>query len=107
MATMVLSSIPECRKALEFLHEKRKESGIHVELKGVPCPARIQDSNAMPNCLGHQLILQGDNKLKCQFCGKEFHSKHQALTREDYILFGSLDPKIPFGRLHELIREHS
>ena len=100
---MVLSSIPECRKALEYLKEKGTKSETLVELKGVQCPSREQEPTS-GLCAGHQLTELDDNRLKCRFCGKVFHSKRQALTREDYILFGSLDPKVHFGRQPELKR---
>lgn len=96
MALMILSSIAECRKALEYLKEKGTTSGTLVELQGVPCPVRTQEPNGELCVGGHQLVLLDDKTLKCQFCGKVFHSKHQALTREDCIRFGSLDPKVPF-----------
>lgn len=95
MALMILSSIAECRKALEYLKVRGTDSETFVELKGVPCPGRKQESNG-DLCEGHQLVLLDDKTLRCRFCGKVFHSKHQALTREDYISFGSLDPKVPF-----------
>lgn len=97
MALILQHSIAACRKALEYLREKGKESETLVELIGVPCPARKPAPNGVP-CAGHQLVLLDDKTVKCQFCGKVFRSKRQALTREDYIMFGSLDPRVPFGQ---------
>ena len=95
MGLFILSSIAECRKALEYLKMTGKDSETLVELKGVPCPAREQHANGVL-CEAHQLVLQDDKTLRCRFCGKVFYSKYQALTREDCIMFGSLDPKVPF-----------
>lgn len=52
MALMILPSIAECRKALEYLKGKGKSSETLVELRGVPCPARNQESNG-ELCAGH------------------------------------------------------
>ena len=106
MGLFILSSIAECRKVLEYQKMTGKDSETLVELKGVPCPAREQHANG-GLCAGHQLVLQDDKTLRCQFCGKVFHSKHQALTREDYIRFGSLDPEVPFEQGPEQTISHS
>lgn len=105
---MILSSIARCRKALVWITEEGLTEGTHVELRGVACPERVQDTNAgQDTLLGHQLVVLDHNRLQCQVCGKEFRSRHQALTPADRILFARLDPRIPFAQGVEQLSERS
>lgn len=105
---MVLSSIAQCRKALAWLTEAGLTEGTHVELRGVACPVRVQDTNGGQDTLPwHQLVVLDHNRLQCQTCGKVFRSKHLELTPVDRIQFARLDPRIPFVQGVEQLSVHS
>lgn len=105
---MVLSSIAECSKALAWLKEVTLLEETLVELRGGVCPLKSQAPNAGQGILlGHQLVPLGHNKLHCSACHRVFHSKRQALTPIDCIVFSKLDPRVPFGQGAEELLWHS
>lgn len=94
---MVLPSIADCTKALEWLREAGRAEETDVELRGAVCPERVQGSNEEQDMLlGHRLVVLADTRLQCRVCGKVFRSKHRALTQVDRIVFARLDPSVPF-----------
>ncbi len=105
---MVLSSIAECRKALDYLAEVGESEEVCVVLRDAPCPVKSQVATETPVGFGwHQLVLRDDNTLTCPACGKVFRSKRRELTRLDRIAFGSLSPKVPFSQGVEQLLMHS
>lgn len=99
---MVLSSIAECRKAIDFLSQAGELSVTTVMLRGEKHPCPKSPANDMPMYRGHQLILRDDNTLECRLCGRKYRSVRQELTREERYLYETLSPKCSFERQAEL-----
>ena len=99
---MILSSIAECRKAIDFLLQAGEYSATTVMLRGEthPCPKSL--ANDMPMYRGHQLVLRDDNTLECRECGRKYRSVHQELTKEEQYLYETLSPRCSFEPQAEL-----
>jgi hypothetical protein len=99
---MILSSIAECMKAIDYQTEVGATETTDVGLRGEVCTCAEQRRNAWPGYQGHRLVRLCDNTLVCRDCGKLFHTQHQKLTPKDRIEFEALDPKRPFAQRFEL-----
>lgn len=93
---MILPSIAECRKAIDYLTEAGEISSTTVMLDGGrrPCPA--QPASEEPAFRGHQLVLRDDNTLECELCGRKYRSIHRELTPLERLCFEKLSPTCPF-----------
>ena len=99
---MILSSIAECMKAIEYETEVGAPGTTVVGLRDDVCSCSVQRRNAWPGYLGHRLVRLGCNTLVCRDCGKQFHTQRQKLTLRDRIAFEALDPKRRFVERFEL-----
>lgn len=99
---MVLSSIAESRKAIDFLSQAGELSATTVMLRGEKHPCSKSPANDMPMYQGHQLILRDDNTLECRLCGRKYRSVRQELTREERYLYETLSSKCSFEQQAEL-----
>lgn len=99
---MILSSIAECMKAIEYQREIGGTETTDVGLRDDVCSYAERRRNAWPGYVGHRLVRLNGNTLVCRDCGKLFHTPRQKLTPKDRIEFEALDPKRPFSQRFEL-----
>lgn len=99
---MILSSIAECMKAIDYQTEVGATETTDIGLRDAFCSCAGQRRNAWPGYLGHRLVRLGCNTLVCRDCGKQFHTQRQKLTPKDRIAFEALDPKRRFAQRFEL-----
>ena len=99
---MILSSIAECMKAIEYQREIGGTETTDIGLRDDVCSCSERRRNAWPGYLGHRLVRLGCNTLVCRDCGKQFHTQRQKLTPKDRIAFEALDPKRRFVERFEL-----
>lgn len=99
---MILSSIAECRKAIDFLSQAGELPATTVMLRGEKHPCPKSPANDMPMYRGHRLVLRDDNTLECRECGRKYRSVRQELTREERYLYETLSPRYSFERQAEL-----
>lgn len=98
---MILSSIAQCRKAIEFLTEVGDLKATDVVLGSEPCLSEGLRRNVPQGLKGHRIIHLGGSTLVCRDCGKLFHTRHQVLSERDRVVFEALNPRRPFSRPFE------
>ena len=93
---MILSSIAECRKAIDFLTEVGEIGATTIMLNGAKRPCPGQPASGTPMFRGHQLVLRDDKTLVCSVCGRKYRSSHQELTKVERYAHERLLPSCPF-----------